>query len=52
MSFAPYDKPEIAVCVVGEFASSGGSLAPVAIAAYDQYFGLGLSDAPAGEAAD
>ncbi len=52
VSFAPYDKPEIAVCVVGEFASSGGSLAPVAIAAYDQYFGLGLSDAPDGEAAD
>lgn len=42
VSFAPYDEPEIAVCVVGEYASSGGSLAPVAIAAYDQYFGLGL----------
>lgn len=45
VSFAPYDQPEIAVCVVGEYASSGGSLAPVAIAAYDQYFGLGLNDA-------
>lgn len=45
VSFAPYDEPEIAVCVVGEYASSGGSLAPVAIAAYDQYFGLGLNDA-------
>ena len=43
VSFAPYDQPEIAVCVVGEYASSGGSLAPVAIAAYDQYFGLGLN---------
>ena len=43
VSFAPYDRPEIAVCVVGEYASSGGSLAPVAIAAYDQYFGLGLN---------
>lgn len=43
VSFAPYDEPELAVCVVGEYASSGGSLAPVAIAAYDQYFGLGLS---------
>ena len=45
VSFAPYDQPEIAVCVVGEYASSGGSLAPVAIAAYDQYFGLGLNEA-------
>ncbi len=44
VSFAPYDEPEIAVCVVGEYASSGGSLAPVAIAAYDQYFGLGLNN--------
>ena len=45
VSFAPYDQPEIAVCVVGEYASSGGSLAPVAIAAYDQYFCLGLNEA-------
>ena len=42
VSFAPYDDPQIAVCVVGEYASSGGSLAPVAIAIYDEYFGLGL----------
>ena len=37
------DNPEIAVCVVGEYASSGGSLAPVAIAIYDEYFGLNLN---------
>ena len=43
VSFAPYDNPEIAVCVVGEYASSGGSLAPVAIAIYDEYFGLNLN---------
>lgn len=43
VSFAPYDDPQIAVCVVGEYASSGGSLAPVAIAIYDEYFGLGLN---------
>ena len=42
VSFAPYNDPQIAVCVVGEYASSGGSLAPVAIAIYDEYFGLGL----------
>ncbi len=49
VSFAPYDDPQIAVCVVGEYASSGGSLAPVAIAAYDQYFDLGLSNGVSGE---
>lgn len=43
VSFAPYDDPQIAVCVVGEYASSGGSLAPVAIAIYDEYFNLGLN---------
>lgn len=43
VSFAPYDDPQIAVCVVGEYASSGGSLAPVAIAIYDEYFSLGLN---------
>ena len=37
VSFAPYDEPEIAVCVVGEYAGSGGSVAPVAVAIYDQY---------------
>lgn len=46
VSFAPYDDPEIAVCVVGEYASTGGSLAPVAIGVYDQYFGLGLLREP------
>ncbi len=49
VSFAPYDQPEIAVCVVGEYASSGGSLAPVAIAAYDEYFDLGLYQTDAEE---
>ena len=40
VSFAPYDEPEIAVCVIGEYAGSGGSVAPVAVAIYDEYFGL------------
>ncbi|HIU43358.1 MAG TPA: penicillin-binding protein [Candidatus Ventrousia excrementavium] len=40
VSFAPYDDPEIAICVVGEYAGSGGNMAPVAIAVYDEYFGL------------
>ena len=50
VSFAPYDEPEIAVCVVGEYAGSGGSVAPVAVAIYDQYFGLNqTADADTGE---
>lgn len=40
VSFAPYDDPEIAVCIVGENASSGGNMAPVCLAIYNQYFGL------------
>lgn len=50
VSFAPYDEPEIAVCVVGEYAGSGGSVAPVAVAIYDEYFGLNqTADAETGE---
>ena len=40
VSFAPYDDPEIAVCVVGEYAGSGGALAPVCLEIYREYFGL------------
>jgi len=40
VSFAPYDDPEIAVCVVGEYAGTGGSVAPVCLAVYDYYFHL------------
>jgi len=40
VSFAPYDDPEIAVCVVGEYAGSGGSVAPVVVQIYNHYFGL------------
>lgn len=40
VSFAPYENPEIAVVVIGEYAGSGGSMAPVCIAIYNQYFGL------------
>ena len=42
VSFAPYDDPEIVVCVVGEYASSGGSVAPVCVDIYDYYFDLNL----------
>ena len=40
LSFAPYDDPEIAVCVIIEHAGSGGSVAPVVREVYDYYFGL------------
>lgn len=40
VSFAPYDDPQIAVVVVGEYAGSGGAMAPVAISIYNAYFGL------------
>ena len=46
VSFAPYDDPEIAVCVVGEYASSGGSLAPVCLEIYREYFGLTTPTTP------
>lgn len=38
ISFAPYDKPEIAVAVAVEGATSGGSCAPVACDIYNYYF--------------
>ncbi len=44
VAFAPYDQPEIAVCVVGDYAGSGGNVAPVAIAIFDEYFGLTTTD--------
>ena len=44
VSFAPYDNPEIAVCVVGEYAATGGSLAPVCLEIYREYFGLNQTE--------
>ncbi len=38
IAFAPYDDPQIAVSVVVEGATSGGSTAPVAAAIMEQYF--------------
>ena len=43
VSFAPYDDPEIVVCVVGEYAGSGGSVAPICVDIYDYYFNLNLN---------
>lgn len=38
VGFAPYDNPEIAVCVVIFDGGHGGSVAPVARAMYEEYF--------------
>ena len=38
IAFAPYDKPEIAVCVSVEGAGSGGSTAPIVSAIMEHYF--------------
>lgn len=38
LGFAPYDKPEIAVCVVVFNGGHGGYVAPVARAIYEAYF--------------
>ena len=38
VSFAPYDDPEIALCIVGEGVSTSTSLLPIAQDIYDFYF--------------
>lgn len=38
VAFAPYDKPEIAVAIVGEHAYHGSWMAPVAKDIFDEYF--------------
>lgn len=44
VAFAPYDKPEIAISIVVESAGSGSSVAPIAKAAFAQYFGVKLDE--------
>ena len=38
IGFAPYDKPQIAICAVVFDGGHGGWVAPVAKAVYEQYF--------------
>ncbi len=38
VAFAPYDDPEIAICVIGEYAGSGNRMAYVARDMFDYYF--------------
>lgn len=49
VSFAPYDDPEIALCIMGEGVSTSTSLLPIAADIYDYYFSTGgsVAEAPA-----
>ncbi len=47
IAFAPYDDPEIAVCVVGEGAGSGSNVAPIVRDILDGYFGAAEESAKA-----
>lgn len=38
-AYAPVDNPQIAVCVVGENAGTGGNVAPIVRDIFDSYFG-------------
>jgi penicillin-binding protein 2 len=42
--FAPYDNPEVALCIVAEKGDSGGSLASVAAGMLAQYFSSGKGE--------
>lgn len=44
VGYAPYDNPEIAVCVVVFDGGHGGLIAPVARAMYDAYFKIGAQN--------
>ncbi len=41
VAFAPFEDPEIAVCVVVEHGAHGNSIAPIAKKIFDQYFAIG-----------
>lgn len=49
VAFAPYENPEIAICVIGENAGSGNSVAPVAKDVFSYYFGIGEPEQAVGE---
>ncbi len=47
VSFAPFDEPEIAVCIVGEGVGSSSSLLGTVVRdIYDEYFGLNVATEP------
>ena len=49
VSFAPFDDPEIALCIVGEGVSASTSLLPIAVDIYNYYFSAegAVGNAPA-----
>ena len=48
ISFAPYDKPEIAIAIVAENALSGSQTSQAAVPVYNYYFGKKTSFDSAG----
>ena len=43
MCFAPYDNPQVALCIVAEGGDAGGSLAELAASMLTQYFSTNSS---------
>ena len=47
IAFAPFDNPQIVICVVGEGAGHGAYVAPIVRDMLDEYFSIGTSDSAA-----
>ena len=50
--FAPFDNPQIVICVVGEGAGHGAYVAPIVRDMLDEYFSVGKSDRAASRQAE
>ena len=52
IAFAPFDNPQIVICVVGEGAGHGAYVAPIVRDMLDEYFSVGKSDRAASRQAE
>ena len=52
IAFAPFDNPQIIICVVGEGAGHGAYVAPIVRDMLDEYFSVGKSDRAASRQAE
>ena len=52
IAFAPFDNPQIVICVVGEGAGHGAYVAPIVRDMLDEYFSIGKSDSAASRQAE
>ena len=52
IAFAPFDNPQIVICVVGEGAGHGAYVAPIVRDMLDEYFSVGKSDSAASRQAE